>query len=199
MSGGTSTTKNQDDESIIPDIKTHQDGRIRCLACKTDWIQYKSLTNHLASRSHSNALRDYTIIQARETANAQEQRLDEIRTTAVGLRDFQMSVEPAMTPRMQDQAEIDMWESYDRDNAGFDAGVDVDADKTSEKERIEKQLEEFGLWDAEYLGAQLGAEEALVGNEAAMEAEQELEDERLLAEMMQDAGEISIHTMCHGY
>ncbi|KAJ7583762.1 hypothetical protein C8J56DRAFT_893430 [Mycena floridula] len=78
-------------------------------------------------------------------------------------------------------AEREMWENYRPDEADFDAGMaDID-DALAEKAVFEKSLEQFGLWNAEALGAELNAE--LHGEDQEQDVLED-EEELVLNEML---------------
>ena len=81
-------------------------------------------------------------------------------------------------------AEQTMWDEYAVNGADFDAGVD-EVDLGLERQRLEREVQEFGIWNAERTAGELGFS---VGGEDEGPLLVEDEEDDVLAEIMCHAG-----------
>lgn len=95
-----------------------------------------------------------------------------LNLASLGLPPFQRG------PEKPSEAESEMWQDYNKYEAGFSAGDDVSDDVARRKS--EEEMDMMGIWDAVELGRQLDAE--LDGTPDLAR-----EDDSLLAEVL--AGE----------
>ncbi|KAJ7580890.1 hypothetical protein C8J56DRAFT_896239 [Mycena floridula] len=150
------------DEFVI----SSEDGlKVLCTLCNkisdsSGWILCWSLVTHLASTVHAKSV-------ALQQADKQSHR--------ICTKNIQ---KPVSVPRASTStAETDMWASYRRDGAEFNAGVDHAVDALAEEAKFNKGLEDYGIWNAEALGHELGGD---------------LDDEDLWTAMLADEDELVI-------
>jgi hypothetical protein len=165
---------------------------VKCTICPSHrpWIDRKNLGTHLVSEQHKKcveaiqeaAIHQEAVSTARE-ADLQARR--EAENVSVGLHqvhfdDHQMSE----VSRVPSAAETAMWEDFEMNGAEFTAGSDAEAE---ERDRYEKQEQEFGVWNSDTMAGELGGFGD--GDEFPVARPQEDEDEEILSDILHNARE----------
>ncbi|KAJ7483056.1 hypothetical protein B0H11DRAFT_2279874 [Mycena galericulata] len=160
------------------------DKKVRCKVCtNASWAAYAKVhvTDHINSAKHKQAIESAENRRAGRTDI--EQRLAgvpaavtaERSSAALMLTDLNL---PNFQPRAQGilEAESDMWRDYDKYDAGFSAGDEIS--EAAAQQRIEREMDMMGIWDAVEVGRQLDGQLDEVPNPAA-------EDNALLDELLE--------------
>ncbi|KAJ7593645.1 hypothetical protein C8J56DRAFT_1043447 [Mycena floridula] len=172
----------------VPDFVDVSDDKkkILCRRCNavspSPWMLWKSFPDHLESRAHKHAVAAYeNRLLTRQIMAETQQEADNLAASSDS-RLVQPDFPEPRTTRTNEisAAEKDMWASYDPKD--FDVGMAEDDDALAEAV-FEKAMGDFGLWNAEALGAELGAGLDAEDEEQAMLAD---EDELVLNEMLEN-------------
>jgi hypothetical protein len=119
---------------------------VRCSVCRAlrglrdqgGWIQKESLVVHLKSDVHARAV------------NAQKhresiKRASEDRSEGMDFVTLRSSeAQSAISRHIPTEEEQDLWEQL---NSSFDAGVDPDAAAIDERRRLEREADEYDIWN----------------------------------------------------
>ena len=169
--------------------------KIQCKICASGvsietrtWISVNSVDAHIKGGPHLKAVglledahTQADVIERNKEADATIAREAELRLINCqnptrggdGKRRNPMSI-----------AEQTMWDEYAVNGADFDAGVD-EVDLGLERQRLEREVQEFGIWNAERTAGELGFS---VGGEDEGPLLVEDEEDDVLAEIMRHAG-----------
>ncbi|KAH7905228.1 hypothetical protein BJ138DRAFT_1118659 [Hygrophoropsis aurantiaca] len=155
-------------------VESSDGKKAKCAICEpyqkrpdAAWIMRNNVKAHIQSVSHARciqgwSIRDEQAASINEAANAAEEAMLEeelafsnlqshpIPSTSVNLN--------ALHSRVQTIAEEAMWAEYDMDTGSeqlFHAGTPDDSD--THHLRLQKVADEFGIWNGELLGRELGA------------------------------------------
>lgn len=181
---------------VVPDgfFSTQNGKKICCTFCtavsptgEQYSLEWPSLTTHLNSGKHKNAVRQSDSARARAAKIQQDQQNDlarrrDAQMQFAALQDVQIPEQPRLA-RVQTAAETELWEQLDMDlpGAGFELGVDK-----STQQYNDLCNEMNSLWNAGIMAKDSGF--ALGEGNEAEEFLQADEDDEFLAEIMQNAG-----------
>ncbi|KAJ7723007.1 hypothetical protein DFH07DRAFT_783692 [Mycena maculata] len=155
------------------------DRKVRCKVCaNASWAVYAKVhvTDHQAVESTENRRAGRTDIEQR-LAGVPAAVTAEKSSAALTLTNFNL---PILQPRAQRilEAESDMWRDYNKYEAGFSAGNEIS--EAAAQQRIEREMDMMGIWDAVEVGQQLDGQLDEVPNPAA-------EDNALLDKLLGDS------------
>ena len=153
------------------------------------WIKKESLLYHLKSDLHARAVmaqRESLSSQATRERSlreeiAMEQQLDIINLTWTGGNKNKMT-EPTR-PLRNSEEENEMWDNFLCGNESFDAGVDSNAAAAEERERLEKEANDFDIWHVE----DFLPEKDTTSGELLLD---ELEQDDILTELLRNASKL---------
>ncbi|KAJ7196272.1 hypothetical protein GGX14DRAFT_403477 [Mycena pura] len=160
------------------------DKKVRCKVCtNASWAAYAKVhvTDHINSAKHKQAVDSIENRRAGQTDIEQrlagvpaavtvERSSAALTLTALNLPTFQPSAQRIL------EAEADMWRDYNKYDAGFSAGDEIS--EAAAQQRIEREMDMMGVWDAVEVGRQLDGQLDEVPNPAA-------EDNALLNELLE--------------
>ena len=177
-------------------IEVSEDGKkVQCKICGQScigqpddgtWIKKESLAYHLKSDLHARSI----IAQRNRQSlhSAREQSIREEREMEEDLDFVTLASTSAFNSRANErpnffgeiQAENVPWDNYDVSMKSFTAGIDCTAAAAEERKRLQKEADEFDIWDAaDYL-----PEDDLNHGELLLD---ELEQEDILNEILRNA------------
>lgn len=164
--------------------------KLRCQICdaarkqNNGWIRKESLASHLKSALHVSSVSALEKMDTFEKTGLQRmqeecelEQLDSVMLSSNIERPAQAKTnipEPSLE-------EKEMWDNYRGSNEFFDAGVDHSLAAVEERERLEKEATEFGLWHA----GDSSVDETLKDGQYLLD---ELEEDDILNELLQNAG-----------
>lgn len=160
--------------------------RVKCLKCATlsgdasrIWMSSDNWKPHLKTNAHVRAERRAIEAEKRaadlERATADAFREDAVLATVRTPTPSTTLAGPSRRPHVPSAAEEAMWESIDTGEADFDIGMAFD--DTAERQRLERETDNFGIWNANSVIGDLDGDIPILD---------EQEDE-VLAEILQNA------------
>jgi hypothetical protein len=150
------------------DIEVSSDNlRAKCNICASynsdpsdnRWIDRGQINRHLGTASHKRCV-DAENLRLANRRNIEQITRDDEEADARELGHISPGLIPGISGHRHGQvissAEEEMWAAYDMEDVTFSAGVE-DTRDADERRRIEREMDEFGIWNAGLLGRDLGA------------------------------------------
>lgn len=167
--------------------------KVKCRKCaplihdeSRKWIASTGWKAHISSAMHARALKREeesdqraAKINRADQAAIQENEPHQAEYAPLTYAPITSSSHPMAPGRMITAAEDEMWQDIEMGDVIYDAGTAPDLQ--AEKRRLQRDIDKFGLWNADRMGAELGA-----GVDDFALGEQE---DDILAEILQNARE----------
>jgi hypothetical protein len=137
--------------------------KVKCTICAplvplvaSQWISPDSIKKHLTSALDLRAQGHSADVQCQQAAieavnQDEEMQFADLEPMSV---DERLDSQSIQHKQIRSEAEEAMWEDFDYNGATFDAGCDNSQDE--DRRRLEREVREFGLWDAERAARSLG-------------------------------------------
>jgi len=149
------------------------------------WISRAGWKSHMISKAHGRALlheqqlyQRHSEIERARDADIQEET-ENAKYVSLNNQLIGSSSLPAASTHVPTAAEEVMWDAFEMGEGNFDAGMVPD--EVANRQRIQREMDKFGIWNADRLGGILGAD----SDEFVLD---EVEDE-ILAETLRNVRE----------